>query len=196
MENNKRDAFQDKFSLLNQSERTLYNMLCKAAPDYIVFSQVSMSQIFYIPAYKKFQVNTIGKKSVDFLLCRKDDTSIVLAVELNGPMHEKDEQKISDETKRAALTEAGIPLYVIEANDIPNQKDLGRQLAKRVVDRKKNEEAKKEALLQASIKKAGAACASCSTPVSLGVANYCKSNATRFGGKVLCQECQPQYGKQ
>lgn len=155
-----------------------------------------MSQIFHIPEYKKAQVNIIGKKSVDFLLCRKDDTSIVLAVELNGPDHEKDEQKISDEKKRAALTNAGVPLVVIEYDKIPAQKELGRLLALNVVDRKKNEEEKREAIQQVKERQSRSECASCKSPISAGVKSYCRSNATKFGGKFFCQECQLLYGTQ
>jgi len=192
----KQDKFQDKFSLLNKGEQTLYNMLCKAAPDYIVFSQVSMSQIFNIPEYKKAQIAIIGKKSVDFLLCRKDDTSIVLAIELNGPMHDSNEQKSSDETKQAALTEAGIPLVIIELGNIPNQKELGKLLASNVVDRKKNEEIKKEGIQQAKekqlkvAKKKKSFCASCKKPVTDKVVEFCKSDNTRFKNEIFCTSCQ------
>lgn len=187
----KQEEFQDKFSLLNKGERSLYNMLCKAAPDYIVFSQVSMSQIFHIPEYKKIQVSLIGKKSVDFLLCRKDDTSIVLAVELDGPMHEKDEQKLSDETKKGALKEAGIPLVRIKIGEVPNQKDLGRMIASKVVDRKKNEESKREAIQRSKEQKSDSACASCKKSVNDKVIKYCLSNKARFKNKIFCKDCQP-----
>ena len=99
---NTSSRYMDKFQLLNKGEQELYKRLKEAAPALIVFSQVSMSQIFHItPDRKRMQLNEIGRKSVDFLLCR-EDTSILLAIELNGAHHEEERQKFSDDQKRKA----------------------------------------------------------------------------------------------
>ncbi len=146
METKKRPQYMNKFQLLNKSEQLLYERLCEATPALIVFSQVSMSQIFHIQNYRKngfIQLGEIGRKSVDFLLCRKD-TSIVVAVELNGPTHEKEDQKKSDEKKQAALEEAGIPLVIFKPNDMPSVETIRKHIAPFIVERHKNEASKKE----------------------------------------------------
>lgn len=38
-------------------------------------------------------------------------------------------------------------------------------------------------------------CAACSVPVSAGIADYCRVNARRFGGAVLCMACQRMPGR-
>lgn len=144
MEENKRPQYKDKPQLLNKSEQKLFSQLREAAPKLLILSQVSMSQLFDITGEKGFlQVGEIGRKSVDFLICR-EDTSIMLAIELNGPMHEKASQKIGDEKKRIALEEAGIPLIIIKPNAIPDVISLRKILAQHIVARTKHEATKNE----------------------------------------------------
>lgn len=138
----KRSQYRDKFQLLNKTEQLLFGRLREAAPALLVFSQVSMSQLFYITNYRKngfLQIGEIGRKSVDFLLCR-EDTSIVLAIELNGPTHEREDQRARDEKKQTALEEAGIPLAIFTPDNIPDIAALRKILAPHIVERRKYEQ--------------------------------------------------------
>lgn len=142
MENTNRPQYKDKSFLLNKSEQVLLSRLREAAPKLQIHTQVSMSQLFNITGNKGFlQIAEIGRKSIDFLLCR-EDTSILLAIELNGPTHEKASQKKSDAKKKAALNEAGIPLITIKADAIPDIDALRKELAPHIVARTKHEAAK------------------------------------------------------
>lgn len=130
-----RSQYQKKFQLLNKSEQVLFQRLKEAAPEMLTLSQVSMSQLFFIGNFRKDgyrQIGEIGRKSIDFLICRPD-TSIILAIELNGPTHNRRKQQESDEKKRAALEEAGIPLIVIPADRIPST-DKMREMIQPFVD--------------------------------------------------------------
>lgn len=142
--------YQDKFRLLNKSEQELFEALKSATPAYHVFSQVSMSQIFHMNDAWKYRaktiyLNRIARKSIDFLLCR-ENFSIVIAIELNGPTHEREDRKKADETKAKALDEAGIPLLTYEPGKIPDPKTLGREIALAVAERRKAEEAKRRGI--------------------------------------------------
>lgn len=144
-----RAQYRDKFFLLNKSEMRLYQCLQEAAPALLIFSQVSMSQLFHINRFQKGGLKSlgeIGRKSVDFLLCRADDSSILLAIELNGPTHEEAEQKAGDEKKRIALQEAGIPLVVLYPSDLPDVAGMRRILAPHIIERKKYEAVRNERL--------------------------------------------------
>ncbi|MDD5300362.1 MAG: DUF2726 domain-containing protein [Gallionella sp.] len=142
MEENKRPQYKDKSQLLNKCEQQLFSKLREAAPKLVILSQVSMSQLFDITGAKGFlQVGEIGRKSVDFLICR-EDTSIMLAIELNGPMHDKASQKIGDKKKKDALEEAGIPLIIIKPDAIPDVGSLRKILAEHIVARTKHEATK------------------------------------------------------
>lgn len=136
-----RKRYQGKFHLINKSETELMNRLLLAVPAYNVFPQVSMSQIFYMESNSpdtKRKLVEIGKKSVDFVLCRKNDSSIVMAVEFNGPSHDDPIQQASDKVKRDALEEAGIPLLVYTS--IPDVESIKTDIVHLVKERIKKEE--------------------------------------------------------
>jgi hypothetical protein len=141
IEARKKAQYRDKLQLLNKSEQIILNRLKEAAPAMHIFSQVSMSQLFHINRYSKDgyrQLGEIGRKSVDFLVCRAD-TSIVVAIELNGPTHNTAKQQASDEKKKLALEEAGIPLVIWKPESIPSVEDMRKILAPLIVERKKTE---------------------------------------------------------
>lgn len=155
----KRPQYKDKFTLMNKSEHLLFTRLVEAAPAMLVFSQVSMSQLFHINSKRGngfLQVAEIGRKSIDFLICRSD-TSIVLAIELNGPTHEREAQKARDEKKRIALEEAGIPLIVLDPACIPEVIELRRKIAPMILERKQAETERNERVQNALAKKSEAA---------------------------------------
>lgn len=151
----KRPKYMDKFQLMNKSEQLLFARLKEAAPALLVFAQVSMSQLFHITNQKRnsfMQLGEIGRKSVDFLLCR-EDTSILIAIELNGPTHEREDQRKRDEKKQAALEEAGIPLAIFTPSEIPNVPELRKILAPHIVERRNNEAERNERVKQAKASK-------------------------------------------
>jgi very-short-patch-repair endonuclease len=156
MVNEKKTKYLDKFQLLNKSELELFNRLEEAMPKLIVFAQVSMSQVFYLHPRQRdtfSKLGEIGRKSIDFLLCRRDDTSIVAAIELNGPKHEEPEQIESDKKKRAALKEAGIPLMIYTPDALPDIATIRKTMAPLIVDRRKYEEEKLERIQKKAPKK-------------------------------------------
>lgn len=148
-EKEKRRYF-DKFRLMNKAELELFNRLQEAMPALLVFSQVSMSQVFHFNRWDNrgtfSKLGEIGRKSIDFLICRRDDTSIVAAIELNGPTHDEEKQKISDAKKRQALEEAGIPLMVYTPDNLPDVATIRRTMAPLIVERRSYEEAKRARL--------------------------------------------------
>jgi hypothetical protein len=145
--------YMDKFQLMNKSEKLLFDRLREATPALLVFSQVSMSQLFHITNdRKREQLKEIGKKSVDFLLCR-EDTSIVVAIELNGPTHAQESQIFSDNQKMNALKDAGIPLIIFKPGEIPEVPELRKVLAPHIVARKASEAERDERVKQAKFSK-------------------------------------------
>lgn len=137
--------YRDKFRLLTPKEITLYRQLIDATPSLLVFTQVSLSQVFHINRFTpgaNQQLNEIGRKSVDFLLCRQD-TSIVLAIELNGSEHSRADRTKSDEKKKNAFETAGIPLVVLGNDEIPMEaQELRKLIAPFIVERHRYEQAR------------------------------------------------------
>lgn len=149
----KRHRYMDKFRLLNNPEMALYLRLKEAAPSMIVFAQVSMSQVLYLSKDNKEryrQLGEIGRKSIDFLICRARDSSIVAAIELNGVHHDTEKQRLSDEKKKTALEEAGIPLITFRADSVPDIATIRHALATHLVQRKRNEAERTERIRRAA----------------------------------------------
>lgn len=117
--------YKRKNHLLYKDERKLFALLKIAFPEKLIFSEVSMSQMFWRLNY--YQLNKIGKKSIDFVIC-EEDTSIIAAIELNGPHHEQQKQIERDIIKKEALEEAGIPLLVYYPDKLPSIEKIIRDV--------------------------------------------------------------------
>jgi len=59
--------------------------------------------------------NAIIQKHIDFVVVEKTTTRPVAAIELNDKSHNRADRIRSDETKRATLASAGIPLHFVKA---------------------------------------------------------------------------------
>lgn len=137
----------EKFSLLTPHEKIMLELLSEAMPKFYVFPQVSLIQIFYRPNPKAFD-ELIGM-SVDFCVCRKDDLSIVMAIEINEKSHDCPERQKADRVKANALKEAGVPLVTFRIDkddDVPTDAQVKEALAPFVVRRMKRETERNEVL--------------------------------------------------
>ena len=130
--------YTQKPELLNKTEQVLLARLGEAMPNLLIFAQVSMSQLFQFR--NSFVPNEVARKSVDFLICRKD-TSIICAIEMNGPTHKNEARMRSDATKKAAMDSAGIPLIIYTPDNMPNAERIKNDIAPLMI--RKTEERKR-----------------------------------------------------
>ncbi len=94
--------------LLTRPEQVLYFRLIQALPEYLVFAQVSLSQILGVKKGSKGAWrNRINQMSVDFVVCNKD-SSVVVVIELDDSTHARPDRFAADEKKDRALTSAGV----------------------------------------------------------------------------------------
>jgi hypothetical protein len=119
-----------KKTLLNEKEQVVFNRLTEAFPDWIVLAQVALSQIVIVKSGKENGPyrNKIYKKVIDFVVCRPD-TSIVVAIELDGNSHDSPGRSKSDVDKENALSSAGIKLARMNTKDLPNGPQLRAMFA-------------------------------------------------------------------
>lgn len=122
MENQTDGVSSDSFRLLDASELELFNRLREAMPSLIVFAQVSMSQVYYLHSRRVDRLTRfgdMGRESIDFLLCRRDDNGVVAAVALKaaGPVSKVTSDL--DANKLSALRAVGIPVLVYVRNRLP-----------------------------------------------------------------------------
>ena len=122
--------------LLSPAERSFYGVLILAVPDSMsVFIKIRVADILKPTKGQNRSnwqraFNRISSKHFDFVLCRKDDLSIVCAVELNDKSHNKPKRKKRDQFLRAASKSAELPLVEVEAKRNYSVSELRDLLAK------------------------------------------------------------------
>lgn len=109
-------------SPLTEVEQVLYYRLVEALPELVVLAQVPLTAILGIKKRQnkswQGQFNAISRKSVDYVVCRKD-FSIVAVIELDDSTHEKPERQKSDEVKNAAFKAVGIEVLRLKPGKLP-----------------------------------------------------------------------------
>jgi len=118
-----------KKNLMTPSELKLYGRLVSAFPNYLVFTQVQLSQAVQAPPpADRFKWNNrINRMSLDFVLCEKTSNPICV-IELDDRTHLRDSAKIRDEKKDKALNAAGIPIVRIKVAEMPTVAQLPKLL--------------------------------------------------------------------
>ncbi len=106
--------------LMSSPEQALYYRLCKALPDHIVMSQVSLSRILGVKKGNNFGkwFNRINRMSADFVVCSKD-ASVIAVIELDDSTHSKKERISADFKKDKALSSAGIRVIRWNVKSMP-----------------------------------------------------------------------------
>lgn len=116
-----------KKSLLHEGEQNIFRKLIEALPnsDYSVFPQIGLSEIVNVGRSENRQawLNKINQKSVDFVICNKSFT-VRLCIEFDGKTHEREDRKKADTDKDEALETAGIPIWRIKSDSVPNMEDM------------------------------------------------------------------------
>lgn len=128
--------------MLSRSEEKLFRQLQMVAPAMQVRCLVKLAQALYLAPMHHHtwaKLAAIGKKEIDYLLCRKSDSSIVMAVEVHRPTRDPEAQKIKNEMVRAALADTGIPVMFMALDDLPDVKALRRMIAPLILDRLRHE---------------------------------------------------------
>ncbi|MDR2092551.1 MAG: DUF2726 domain-containing protein [Azoarcus sp.] len=116
----------------------LHEALTAAFPRMLVFSHVSVARILYLKGESDWENQSeTARQSVDFLICKKSDTAILptVVIELDDPASAKKDLRGIGVQKRQAFKEAGIPLLLYAANNLPDVETLRRDVANAVVAR-------------------------------------------------------------
>lgn len=105
--------------VLSQTEIIFFWQLVEAMPDCVVLARVPLNQLIDVKngVYKRerrWWLKKINFKSVDFVVCRHADFSIVAAVDLDERPHAR------SRTKSRVLGDAGVPLIRWHSEKIPD----------------------------------------------------------------------------
>ena len=108
--------YQTRQTMMSSSERVFFETLRRAVGDKLdIYPQVNLDKIFKT----KYQSNrfayngarwAIDRRSVDYLLVKKDTQSPIAAIELDGSSHEIPDRILRDEKVASIFDANGVPL--------------------------------------------------------------------------------------
>ena len=106
--------------LLTSPEQVLYQRLRNACPEFVILSQVALSQMLVVRSGPGRQAvfNRISQLVADFVVCRADFT-VHAVIELDDRSHDTPKRAAADARKNEALKAAGISLYRFNVSAIP-----------------------------------------------------------------------------
>jgi hypothetical protein len=128
--------YQKSRSLLSKSEHILHQALLRAINDeHVIHPKVRMGDFVYLanePQDRKFHVNQVLCKHVDFLFCDKRTLEPLLVVELDDSSHKQYVQSERDEFKNKTFTAVGLPYLRIAIQQEYDLKSLQSQIEEKI----------------------------------------------------------------
>lgn len=122
--------YRKKSYLLTPSERKCYEALLEVLPPgFTLFPQLNIDKIIYTEIHRYEHINRIDRKSVDFIICRKEYLTPTLAVELDDPTHLREERITRDEFVNRVFASAGLKLLRIHNSDLQDKSKLKQSIA-------------------------------------------------------------------
>ena len=105
--------------LCTKTEQNFFKQLMRKLPldKYYISSKVRLADLT-IPINRKniALFNKVAKKHVDFVICNREDSSIVACIELDDSSHNSKSAKKRDSEKNIALTDANIALFRVKTS--------------------------------------------------------------------------------
>lgn len=126
--------YQSKISLCSPAERSFLGVIDQLLSDkYRVFLKVRLADLIEIPkgvskSSRQSAFNRTSRKHVDFVVCDKNDLSILGIIELDDQSHKYAKRKERDNFLDNALNSAGIPIVHIKAQNTYSVVDIQNQL--------------------------------------------------------------------
>ena len=126
--------YQTKNSLCSPAERSFLGVLEQLFSDkYRILLKVRLADLIEIEkgvskSHRQSAVNRISRKHVDFVVCGKDDLSILGVIELDDQSHKAAKRQERDSFLDSAMNASGIPILHIQAQKTYSISDIWQQL--------------------------------------------------------------------
>ena len=125
--------YQRKWYLVTRSELSFFHTLLGVVNNfYYVVPQVHLSSLLDHKAWGqswKGALSRIQRKSVDYVICSRDELTPVCVVELDDPSHSAPDRIERDKLVESIFKEAGIPLIRIKTQEQNNLQLVRDKLA-------------------------------------------------------------------
>ena len=132
-----RYRYEKKKFFLTRAEHECYELLLQAVENkYRVFAQVHLDSFltYRIKGQSwKGAFQHINQKSVDYLLCDKENLVPIVAIELDDSSHELERRKLRDVTVERILEQAAVPLLRIPSPCRLSVRELEEEISKKLL---------------------------------------------------------------
>ena len=128
--------YQSKTTLCSAAERSFLGVLDQLLADrFRIFLKVRLADLIEIPkgiskSPRQSALNHISGKHADFVVCDKNDLSILGVVELDDQSHKSAKRRERDRFLDSVLDSAGIPIVHIQAQSTYSVIDIQNHLQK------------------------------------------------------------------
>ncbi|VVD73334.1 hypothetical protein PHO31112_00729 [Pandoraea horticolens] len=113
---------------LTSTEQAFFRLIESSLPGYVILAQVDIKRIVRTKRSKSYQhFNRVAQLSLDYVICRRD-FSVIAAVELDDPSHDRQRQKTRDEKKDAVMRAIGVRLVRFDVRRYPSELEVRKQL--------------------------------------------------------------------
>lgn len=109
---------------LTKTEQAFYRLLASSLPGHTILAQVDLKRMVRTKrgvAHQHF--NRVAQLSLDFVVCRAD-FSVVAAVELDDPSHDRQRQRTRDAKKNDVLQAVSVKLVRFDVRRYPSERDV------------------------------------------------------------------------
>lgn len=125
---NKRNPYSVRENFLTDNERAFLKEFNKACgPEFTIFAQVRLADILN-PVKEYKDLNKVASKSIDFIVCKSEDLSLVCAVELDDSTHKLYKRRQRDKFVDDLFQMAKFPLIRFQARSNYNANNIRRLL--------------------------------------------------------------------
>lgn len=110
------DRYYLKNSIVTPVERWMYNVIEKELPnEYIITPKVGIKDFIGVKKGNNYMkcFGHIAQKHIDFLVCKKEDLSPVLGIEIDDTSHEKQNRKNRDQENDEIYKTIGLKIVHI-----------------------------------------------------------------------------------
>ena len=167
--------------LFTPAERSFFGVLNQVAGSKSqVFGKVRIADVITIkkgltPSVRQTARNKIDRKHFDYILCNKEDLSVLCAIELNDSSHNSEKTKKRDAFVEGACESANIPLVQIKAQATYNINEV-KEILEKYLPKPSIEITTKEVTAKTNEK----SCPKCSSVIVEKVAKKGKNAGNKF----------------
>lgn len=114
-----KSSYRSTSYLCTKAEQNFLSQLLKNLPEELVYvsAKVRLADLAMPVKSKDIAAfNKVARKHVDFVICRRKDSRILMCIELDDSSHASRSAQKRDGQKNKALSDAGIPLFRVSAS--------------------------------------------------------------------------------